>query len=403
MHQGTFVRRIADQLDEAYWPIPAGCVVVAGLLAFGLIQLDESLQRGGVEFAFTGGPDSARSLLSTMAASMLTLTALVFSITIVALQLASSQFSPRALRTFLRDRQSQFALGVFLATFVFALVTLREVRGQDGLAERFVPGVTISVAFLLVVVCVALFVNYIHHIAQSVRIVTIVERVADETRRAIERVHPDEPDSSEVVVLGNAARVVEADRHGSVVEVNADRLVDLAVKADAMVTVLPRVGDFVPEGTPLLRVSGGSPDEDDLRAAIGLARERNGHRDVGFGLRQLVDIAERALSPGMNDPSTAVQCLDQLHDLLRRLVNRPYPSGVHRDESGAVRVVAAVPQWEDHVGLALDEIRLWGRQSLQIRRRMQALVDDLLAVAEGERRQPLLKRLPLWTEALPRP
>ncbi len=378
-------------------------MLVAVALAVVLSQLDQELQRGGSEFAFTGGPDSARSLLSTIAASMLTLTALVFSITIVVLQLTSSQFSPRALRTFLRDRQNQLALGVFLSTFVYALTALREVRGQDGVAELFVPGVTITVAFILVLVSVGLFVQYIDHIAQSIRVVTIIDRIAVETRRTIDRVHPEEEVAGPAVpLLPSPTRVLSCDEPGVVASVQKGRLVSMASSAGVVVRLVPRIGDFVASGMPLLEVFGdGSRDDDDLRTAVALARERDGRQDVAFGLRQLVDIAERSLSPGVNDPSTAVQCLDQIHDLLRRLAARPYPPIAHQDEDGVVRFIASAPSWAEHVALAVDEIRLWGRGSLQVRVRMQVMFDDLLSVTQEDRRSPLVERLPLWDQPLP--
>jgi uncharacterized membrane protein len=394
--------RIRDRLSDAYWPIPALCALVAAGLSLALVRLDEELQREGLSFAFTGGPDSARALLSTIATSMLSLTALVFSITIVVLQLASTQFSPRALRTFLRDRQNQFALGMFLATFVYALVGLREVRGQDGFVDRFVPGVTITVAFGLVLVSVALFIQYIHHIAQSIRVVTIIRRIADEATETIGRLHPErgplavEPTPS----LPPTARQVAADEPGIVASVDVARLVRMATEEEGTVALVPRVGDFVATGMPLFEVVGLDRREAELRAAVDLSAERSAHQDVAFGLRQLVDIAGRALSPGVNDPSTAVQCLDAIHDLLRRLVSRPYPPQAHRDDSGALRAVFPSPGWADHVALGLDEIHQWGAGSLQVRRRLQALVDDLVDVATDERRGPLLARIPLWPDPL---
>lgn len=396
------MRRILDRLAGAYWPIPAACVILAVGLALALGQLDHQLDRDGSGLAFTGGPDSARTLLSTIATSMLTLTALVFSITIVVLQLTSTQFSPRALRTFLRDHQNQLTLGVFLATFVYSLTALREVRGEDGLTDRFVPGITITVAFVLVLASVGLFVQYINHIAQSIRVVAIIEKIAVETRGTIERVHPhqeakDVPDPS----FPPPTRLLVAEDAGVVASVETHHLVALASRAGAVVRLVPCIGDFVACGMPLLEISGGDGlDDGEVRATVELSRERNARQDVAFGLRQLVDIAERALSPGVNDPSTAVQCLDQIHDLLRRLVRRPYPPCGHQDDDGVVRVVVPMPSWEAHVALAVDELRVWGSGSLQVRGRMKAMFDDLLSVAQGNRRRPLVERLPLWDEPL---
>jgi len=389
---------------DSYWLIPALCIISSGLLAYGLIQVDRNLARRGTTLAFTGEPDSARSLLSTFAQSTVTLAALVFSITVLILQLASSQFSPRALRTFMRDRHSQFALGIFLGTFSYAVIVLREVRGEDGIADRFVPGITINVAFALMIASIGMFVSYINRVAHSIRVSTIIDSIGDETRDAIDKSHGEDQRHQDQALMPDfpgPAALVGTDGPGTVRSVETANLLELAEEADGYIKVLPRMGEFVATGMPLMEVwSRKELDEKKLRSAVSLVKERGSGRDVSYGLRQLVDIAERALSPGTNDPSTAVECVNQLHDLLRRLVARSYPSQVHRDSNDEMRVFVPSDSWDDHVALAFDELRLWGGESLQIRRRLQWMLQDLLEVAEGDRRTPLLKRLPLWKEPL---
>ena len=187
--------QIREYLRSSLWFIPALCAAGAFALAQGLLAADEAIsQERDTWFLFGGGPDSARSLLSTIAASMITFTAVVFSITMLVLQLASQQFSPRVLRTFLRDRATQTVLGVFIGTLTYALLVLRRVRSESEVASvsAFVPSLSIWVALLLVLTCLALFVYYIHHMAQSIRAVTIIDRVAQETRRAIDHMYPEE-------------------------------------------------------------------------------------------------------------------------------------------------------------------------------------------------------------------
>lgn len=397
------MNRARRTLHEGYWVIPALCVVAAGALATVLVWVDESLQLNGVVWVFAGGPDSARSLLSTISTSMLSLAALTFSITMVVLQLASSQFSPRAMPTFLRDRQNQLTLGVFLATYVYALLALREIRGAEAPAGQFVPGLTIGVAFALVLVSIGFFVAYIHHIATSIQIATILQRIADECRHAMHRDYgdADKRDAPSTAPPSTSpSLVVAANRAGVLAGVKVSRLVHLARERDVLVRVLARPGDFICAGAPLLAVEGGTEDDADWSAAVVQVSRRDEHNDVTLGLRQLVDIAERALSPGINDPSTASQCLDQLHDLLRALATAPYPREITRDEHGHPRLVTPQVRWADHVGLVFDEMRLWGAGSLQVRAKLQQMVDDLLDVAPPERREPLLDRLPLFSEAL---
>ena len=384
-------RRLGARLLAGYWFLPTGTVVLAGGLAVALLELDEHLAGSGRRVGFSGGPDSARELLSSIASSTLTLTALVFSVTIVVLQLASSQFSPRVLRTFLRDPRNQVTLGVFLATFVFALLVLRKVRGGDGGPNQFVPSVAVAVSFALVLLSVAFFVQYIHTIGQSIRVIHIIDRISTETIAAIDRVHPAGrlgPDD----VLPSAAprRVVEAAKRGVVTSVDLEQLKRAAEAADVTITVLPRPGDFVACGMPLVAVCGnGHTDDRHVRAAIALDKERDPAEDPAFGFRQLIDIAERALSPGVNDPTTATQCLDHLHDLLRRMATRALVDRTARDAAGTIRVVAPQPCWDDYVRLALDEVRHWGAGSLQVQHRIGSIIEDLMTVASPGRTEVL--------------
>lgn len=389
------LRSIEVRLREAYWVVPAALTGGAGAAAVGLTAVDRRLEREGLSFAFTGGPDSARSILEAIASSMLTLTALVFSITVIVLQLASTQFSPRVLRTFLDDRQNQWTLGVFTGTFVYALLALHAVRGSDGLVDQFVPGLTITVAFVFVIISVGLFVAYIQHITQSIRVATIIDRItadADaELDAAAERRRPQPPVGRPPPA--EQPTQVTAPRRGVVLAVDHSGLAGRASTAGTWIEVVVRVGDFVPKGGVLALVHGDEPAPAQVAACVLQGVERTIDGDITFGLRQLVDIAERALSPGINDPSTAVQCLDQLHHLLRRLASEPPSVGVTCDDDGVPRVVHPPVTWDEVVGLALDEIRNKGADSLQVQHRMERLLRDLLEWAPEERQPPLERRL----------
>ncbi len=404
----TRSRILYDRLRGSLLTVPLALVAAGFGLALGAVEIDRAISRSGNTFAFTGGPQSARDVLSAIASTMLSFTGLVFSVTIVTLQLTSSQFSPRALRNFLRDPISQVSLGVFLATFVFALTALREVRGSDGLVDRFVPGTAISAAFVLVGLSVVLFVGYIHHIAQSIRAVNIIGRIAAETRRSIDRVFPDEVSADDEARRRDGAgldvaggRLLAAPRSGVVQLVDGPALVRLAARADVVAAVLVAVGDFVPEGAPLLRVAPSHRSGDrerrrldrDLCGTVVIGDERTMEGDPAFGFRQLVDIAERALSPGINDPTTAVQCIDQIHALLRRIAGRAGPEAVWCDDDGRPRVLLPVPTWEALVQLGFEEIRHWGASSIQVRRRLQLALDDLAGVVGPDRLFPVTEQL----------
>ncbi len=388
--------------------------VASALLAIALVSLDRLVDQtvgGGLSgILFAGGPDSARLVLSTIGAAMLTFTGLVFTITMLVLQLASSQLSPRVMRTFLRDRVNQGVLGLFIATFLYALLVLRDVRSPpDGPA--FVPAIAVSVAYALLLASVGTFVAYIHHMAQAIRATTVLRSVADETRHAIERLYPqgigDEP-AAPVPSLPERPpdAVVSLDRApGVITSVDEGVLVRLARDHAVCVGLIHAVGDFVPTNAPLLRVwRAGSADDGDkatdlpldaLAHAIETGQERTMTQDAAFGIRQIVDIAERALSPGTNDPTTAVQALDELHDLLRRLAARSIPSPVRLADDGSILLHLPRPDWDDYVALALDEIRHFGAGSIQIARRLRYLLLDVRSAAPGFRHPPIDRQLHL--------
>ena len=390
--------RWRESLRSSLWLVPTLCVIAAGVLGAVLLKLDE---RFDPTFTFRGGPEGAQTFLSTVSASMITLTGLVFTITIVVLQLASQQFSPRVLRTFLRDRHSQFALGVFIATFVYSLIVLRGVRGEEAPGGLFVPDLSVTVTFGLVMLSLALFVDYIHHIAQSIRVASITKSVGDETRAAIHDIY-DHEHTSEAVPLPSGVDVVElpAPKRGIVTGMDRDRLVELAESAGCVVEIIPAIGDYVPQGYPLLRLHGGNPtDASKFGDEVGLGPERTMQQDPAFGFRQLVDIAERGLSPAVNDPTTAVQCLDEIHDLLRRLAPRPFPSGQRFGPSGDLRLAFPVTSWDGYISLACDEIRQYGGSSIQVHRRLRSMLADLMTVASPDRHAPLRRQLRLLDES----
>lgn len=405
MSQPLFAR-LRQQTAVSLWIVPAAAGVSAIVLAKLLAYVDHRIGPQSAWYLFAGHADSGRDLLSAIANSLMTFTGVVFSITILVLQLASSQYSPRVLRTFLEDRFTRFALGVFVGSFVYAMALLPEVRSASGNEQEFVPRLAIFVGFLLVLLSVAVFVRYLHNVAHSIRADHIVARVADETRHTIDQMFGDE-DRGEgraepvgPATHGGVSREIAwRGRAGILSIVEADALIDLASRRDLVVEILAKVGDFVPRGRPLFRVWGGNCGDDEIAECVLVAEERSAEQDPAFGFRQLVDVAARALSSGVNDPTTAVQALDQLHDLLRALAPREFPRRVRRDAGGTDRLLLSLPSWDDYVDLAFDEIRHYGRGSPQVVRRLQAVIDDLLAVAPGHRKSPLQRQLRLLEAA----
>jgi uncharacterized membrane protein len=387
------------------WFVPSLFTLGVTLLAAVTITIDSRVDSHTSPLAFSGGATSASDVLSTIATSTLTFTALVFSITIVALQLASSQFSPRVLRAFLRDRGSQVSLGVFVATFVYAFIALQSVRAEAPGVEEFVPGYTITVSFVLVFASLATFVYYVDHVAHAVRAVSVIEAVARETRAAIEANFPlDAAPVGPDTEIAPPDQVIVAVKPGVIVGYDEDDLVAVAAGHDCLLRLIPGVGDYVPTGGPLVAVHGATKEVDpgQVLPHIGFRAERTMDRDVAFGFRQLVDVAEKALSPAINDPTTAVQAVDRLHDFLRRIVGRPWPSGRIADDAGRVRFEHPVMSWDEFVTLAFAEIRLYGAGSVQVARRLRSVLVDLIACAPPERTEPLEREMRLLDAAIDR-
>lgn len=381
--------RVASSVEyfrSQLWVAPLLALMAALGLAATTLYIEKTSDARYFGKVITRDPDTAREVLGAIATAMLTLTALVFTITIVALQLASSQYSPRLMRTFLRDRQSKFTLALFLATFAYALFILRSVTSVGG--RDFVPGVSIGVAYVLVAASLVTFVAYISHIARSIRVSSIIARVVGETRALIHELSaasPKKPTEPAPPRSPADARTVTWPGAGGILRyVDEARLVDAARRNDCLIELVPRLGDFVPVASPVFLVHGADHELDSalVCGSLSLGAERTMQQDVPFGLRQLVDIGARALSSSLNDPTTAVRTIDGLHDLLRELLLATgEPPELLRDEDGVPRLIVPRLSFDAFLTLAVTEIRIYGASSPQITRRLEAMLADLADVA----------------------
>lgn len=379
--------RIVNHIRTSIWFVPVMCVVGGVILSLLTLAIDGAADYELIPSSITGGPDAAVAILSTVAASMVSLAALVLTITMVVVQLAMGQFSPRIVQTILQDKPSQVAIGLFVATFAHAMVALREVKFEDG---GQVPGLAIVVSFVLVLISIMVLVLYVDHIGKSLRVASLIELVGKDTRKLLDDVYADrgaEP-------VAGTDQILVAPRSGVVNHIGHDSLIEVARKAGCALELVPALGEFVPAGAPMFKVHGPANrlDEDEVTRSVVLGLERTLQQDVAYGFRLLVDIAERSLadSPFL-DPTTAVQAIDRLHDCLRQLAPRPFPDGVHRDDEGEVRLIVPSMDWNSYVQLAFEEIRMAGAQSPQVSRRLQAALEDLKRVAPPDR-QPILDR-----------
>jgi uncharacterized membrane protein len=379
-----------SRLARGLWFVPLACVLAGVALSLGTIALDRAFDYQLVPQWLSGGPDAAMEILGTVAASMVSLAALVLTITMVVVQLAMGQFSPRIVQRILEDKPSQLAIGIFVGTFAHAMLALREVQTEG---RGVVPGVAVVVAFVLVIVSIMVLVWYVHHIGRSLRVSALIELVSTDTRKLLDTLYSDRGAAPSF-----PRPTICAPRSGVVIQLDHEALVAVAESGECVLTLIPAIGEFVPAGGPLLEISG-KAERLDVSAAvrsIQLGLERTLDQDMAYGLRMLVDIAERSLSDGpFLDPTTAVQAIDRLYDCLRQLAPRPFPDGTYRDKNGAVRLVILCRTWEDYVHLAFDEIRIAGAGSPQVARRLRAALEDLLTVAPEERKQCLQEQLAL--------
>lgn len=386
---------LLDQLRSSLWFLPTVATFVAGIAAevLGRVSGDDVIASS---LLFSGGSSAARSILGTIAGSMITVTGLTFSLTVVALQVASGQFTPRLLRTFLSDRGNQVVLSAFIATFAYSLLLLRTVRDESDAGPANVPGPGVSLAIGLTVLCVALLVYFIHHLTDQLRVESVMAEVVRETLHTIESSHAEDanPTGGGLPNVPHGAARVRARRSGYLQSLDLDKLFDVARAAGNGVNVRlrPQVGDHVTRDATLAWVwpvrvgddeQGPIPFDVDqfghrLHGAIQIGADRTMRQDVAFGIRQLVDIAVRALSPGVNDPTTAVEAVHKLTEVLLPLGTRPLHDLTRNDDEVVVGVPR--PDFADYLGMANAQIRRYGADEPEVVRALAAMLRDLAEV-----------------------
>lgn len=380
---------------ESFWFLPTVMALASAAAAIGSVALDRSIGGGwvrGIALVWSGGAEGARSVLSVIAGSTMTVVSIVFSITITALAQTSAQYGPRVLRNFTRDRRNQFVLGAFVAAFLFSLLVLRTVRSEDG--ESFVPYVSVNLGIALAVLTLGVLIYFIHHIATSIQADLLIARIGDECRDSVKTLFPQtlgtgqaEPPHDLPALPRDSGDPVSCDAVGYVQAVDEKTLFETAQRKGLLVTVLARPGDFVSHGQPLARVAPrGAMDERlaaALREAFDVGDRRTPHQDLAYSVQQLVEIAARALSPGVNEPFTAILCIDHLGATLRSLAVRRSPPPFRKDDTGAVRVVAHPLAFPDLVEMSLGMIRRYADGAADVH---LALLRTLCGLAPSLRR-----------------
>jgi uncharacterized membrane protein len=376
------------KVRSSFWFLPGLIVLVAVALAVVLIESEAWF---GAELferwprLFGSGASGARGLLGTVASSMITVAGVVFSITVVVLSLASSQYTSRVLRNFMVDRVNQAVLGIFLGIFAYCLVVLRTIRGAEE--GGFVPPLAVLFGLLLAFVGIAMLIYFIHHISVTIQATHILAAVADETVQVIDRQFPegtDESDADPPARPDSPQYVwhhIASAKSGYVQNVDTAGLVALAAERKTVLWLERGVGQFVTEGAPMAHVSGGVLDDDDtarLRALYAIGRQRTVEQDAAFGIRQIVDVALKGLSPGINDTTTAIMCIDYLTAILFRLADRRIETR-YRDEEGQLRLLTRGPTYAALVGGALDQVRQNAEGNVAVLERLLGSLEQLAA------------------------
>ena len=394
-----------QETRASFWFVPAGIVLAAVCLAGGLIAVDANLEAHFHEqwpFLFGAGADGSRGLLTAVASSMITVAGVVFSITIVALSLTSSQYTSRVLRNFMRDRMNQIVLGVFVGIFAYCLVVLRTIRGGDEGA--FVPSLAVLGGLVLAFVGIAFLIYFIHYISLAIQASSIISAAAEETIAAIDHLFPkglgdsadDQTDEAPPAALeGQSWVAIMARKTGYIESIDGDALLALASKRETIVRMERGIGEFVVEDTPLMSVTGHEePDEQaaaEFNAVYVISRQRTVQQDAGFGIRQIVDIALKALSPGVNDTTTAVMCVDYLGAILARLAVREIASPRRMDE-GELRVITRGPCFESLLAEAFDQIRQNAGGNVAILTRLLESLETIAGQATSFQRRHALRQ-----------
>jgi len=352
----------------------------------------------GVLFPSRADPQVAQIVLGGIAASIMTVVSIVFAIMLMTLTLASMQFSPRIIVSFVRDRVTQWTLGIFLGTFLYCMAALPAAR---ALPHPFAPVFTVLGAILLAVACVGWLLFFIHHISRAISVNHIVARIAADTIAMIDEMmpwpHRHDRLAGAAAVSPNWEATVVSKESGYIRFVDRKRLVGLAKTYRVKIDVPRRVGHFVPAGVPLLAVSKGgrlTPEAmDELRGAFDLGPTRTLQQDVEFGVLQIVDIALKAISPAVNDPSTAINCVDQLSAIMIRFASREPPEGVLYDPPGTVRVIMPWIGFDRLLEAAFEQIRLYSKSDVAVSLRLLRALGDIAATTpDPEYRRTLAER-----------
>lgn len=400
------------ELRASLWFIPMIMFIGSLLLAIGFIRLDVAIDTKWLRESspiFAISTDGARAMLLAVAGSMLTVVALSFTLTLNAMTHASGQFTPRILRNFMRDRSNQFVLGYFVGTFAYSLLGSLSIR--SGESVQFIPVLTAFAGLIITLGGVIVLIFFIHHISTSLQITTIIDNIVDDTKVSIDHIFPkhlgdpakqDERLQAWHADANQAWTTITNRTPGYIQNVNTEGLIAFAEEHNIIIRMERRIGHFVPSGATLVSITHDITTDkltielddkkaEELNDQFAVGRHRMIEQDTGFGIRQIVDIALKALSPGVNDTSTAVNCVQFLGDVVGVLARRQFPLKV-RSSEGLPRVITLAPTFEDYVEGAFDQIRISGAGNIAILKYIVEAITYIATCTDDKTRQDVLKK-----------
>jgi len=371
----TRLIELSENVRGSYWFLPTLLACAGVALGLSLVLLDARLGDawlGRYEWFYGSRPEGARSMLSTIAGSTITVAGVVFSITLAAVTYASGQFGPRLLGNFMRDRGNQASLGVFIGTYLYCLVVLRTIRSAEEISadtggavrDAFVPHLAMFAGLALAIASTAVLIYFVHHVTSGIHINNVIARVGRDLiaqiRRRSEEDDPKSGPTSPPSLSGKAKPIV-ATKTGYIEAIDFDALLKIASRHDLVLRPVRRAGDFVADGWTLLEAHSSASISDrmmeECTSVVTVGRQRTAQQDLRFGFDELVEIAARALSPGVNDPFTAIACIDWLGAALGELDRRPPPPTQMADDDGIVRIFLHPLDFEDYLGAAFGQVR----------------------------------------------
>lgn len=399
------LKQIWSRLKQSLWFVPTVMVLCSILLAIAFIEIDAVVDadlRTNYPRIFGAGVDGSREMLSAIAGSMITIAGLSFSLTLVAMAQASSQYTSRILRNFMRDRSNQFVLGYFVGVFSYCLIVLRTIHSEEE--ENFIPALTVIMALVLAIASIGVLIFYVHHIATSIQATTIISHAAGDTIAAVKRLFPepigkeaDEPEEErfQKEIDQRNWQAIRCRETGYIENVDSEGLIKFAAERGGVVRMERGIGEFIVKGSPLASFNGEAEFNEELQSEFEglyvISQYRTIEQDSGFGIRQLVDIALKALSPGVNDTTTAIVCIDYLGailtELTRRSVEHPF-----RVKDGKVRVIAAGPTFESLTDESFDQIRDAADGNTAVYLRLLDAIETIAGQTTREKRRDVLAK-----------